>query len=230
MDRSTSFGGVVRRLPDLHVLVYDRRGYAKSLHAGPIATSVAEHAADLLGLLAGRSAVVVGHSYGGDVALLAAIERPDVVRSVAAFEPPMPWMPWWPSAEETAGGLASTAASPDEAAEAFMRRIVGDDVWERLPARTRADRRAEGATLLPELASIRESAPFDPADVTVPVVLGCGTSTESHHRDGIDALTTALRDAEVVEINGAGHGAHVSHPDAFAAFVRTAVERTAAPF
>jgi len=134
-------------------------------------------------------------------------------------------MPWWPKAEETAGGLAATAASPEEAAEAFMRRIVGDDVWERLPARTRADRRAEGAALLPELASIRESAPFDPAGVTVPVVLGYGTSTERHHRGGVDALATALPDAEVVEINGGGHGAHVSHPDAFAAFVRTAVER-----
>jgi pimeloyl-ACP methyl ester carboxylesterase len=225
MDRSTSFGAVVNRLPDLHVLVYDRRGYSRSLRAGPPATSVGEHAADLLGLLRDRPSVVVGHSYGGDIALMAAIQRPDVVRAVGAFEPPTPWMPWWPQPHETAGGLASSAATPEAAAEAFMRRVVGDAVWERLPERTKADRRAEGATLLPELASIQGGAPFDPADVNVPVVLGYGGTTEAHHRGGIDTLRHTLPDAEVFEINGAGHGAHVSHPDAFAAFVRTAVER-----
>ena len=223
MDRSTSFAGLLRRLTDVHVLAYDRRGYARSRHVRPIARSVSEHAADLLDLVAGRQAVVVGHSYGGDVALVAAIERPDLVHAVAAFEAPTPWMPWWPA--DTAGERATSAGSPAEAAEAFMRRVVGDRVWERLPARTKAERRAEGEALLAELASIRRGAPFDPAEVKVPVVVGYGTRTESHHRAGSEDLLAHLPDGERFEINGAGHGAHVSHPDAFAAFVRTAVER-----
>jgi pimeloyl-ACP methyl ester carboxylesterase len=226
MDRSTSFAGVVKRLTDLHVLVYDRRGYARSRDAGPVARTVADHADDLLALVAGRPAVLIGHSYGGDVALRAAIERPDLVLSVGAFEAPMPWMPWWPS--HTAGDRATSAASPEAAVEAFMRRIVGDRVWERLPARTQADRRAEGPTLLAELASIRSAPPFDPGDVQVPVVVGYGTETEAHHRKGAEALVRLVPDGEIFEINGAGHGAHVSHPDAFAAFVRTARERARA--
>jgi pimeloyl-ACP methyl ester carboxylesterase len=223
MDRSTSFGGVVRRLPDLHVITYDRRGYARSLDAGPPARSVAEHAGDLIAILADRRAALVGHSYGGDLALAAAIERPDLVAAVGAYEPPMPWLPGWP--EATAGGLASMADSPEDAAEAFIRRIVGDDVWERLPDRTKAARRAEGRTLLPELDSIRGPAPFDPAAVGVPLVVGVGTATEGHHRAGTRHLVAMVPGAELLEINGAAHGAHVSHPGGFAAFVRTVVER-----
>jgi pimeloyl-ACP methyl ester carboxylesterase len=223
MDRSTSFADVLRRLTDVHVLVHDRRGYGRSRHVRPIARSVSEHAADLLDLVAGRPAVVVGHSYGGDIALVAAIERPDLVQAVGAFEAPTPWMPWWPT--DTAGDRATSAASPAEAAEAFMRRVVGDRVWERLPARTKAERRAEGEALLAELASIRGGAPFDPAQVQVPVVVGYGTATEAHHRTGSEELLSRLPDGQRFEINGAGHGGHVTHPDAFAAFVRTAIER-----
>jgi pimeloyl-ACP methyl ester carboxylesterase len=32
-------------------------------------------------------------------------------------------------------------------------------------------------------------------------------------------------DAELIEIEGAAHGAHLTHPDAFAGFVRAAVAR-----
>ncbi len=35
--------------------------------------------------------------------------------------------------------------------------------------------------------------------------------------------------AELFEIAGAGHGAHLTHPDAFAAFVRAAVARAGLP-
>ena len=33
--------------------------------------------------------------------------------------------------------------------------------------------------------------------------------------------------SEVIEFPGSGHGAHLSHPDAFAALVRRTVERAA---
>jgi pimeloyl-ACP methyl ester carboxylesterase len=46
-----------------------------------------------------------------------------------------------------------------------------------------------------------------------------------HHRRAIDALVELVPDSEVVEIPGSAHGAPLSHPDAFAAFVRRVVER-----
>ena len=223
MDRSTSFTRVTAALPDLHTVLYDRRGYARSVDAPP-ARGFEDHVDDLLAVVGERQVVVAGHSYGGDVALAASIRRPDLVRSVLAFEAPTPWVPWWP--EDSAGARAvGRADSPADAAEAFIRRLVGDRTWERLPERTKAARRAEGRAVLVDLASIRGEAPFDLADVSVPVVVGTSSEGEAHHRECARRMADALPDAELVEIHGAGHGSHASHPDQFAVLVRQAVER-----
>jgi pimeloyl-ACP methyl ester carboxylesterase len=185
----------------------------------------AAHVADLLTLLADRPAVVVGHSYGGDVALAAAVERPDLVRAAAAYEPPMPWTPWWPS--NTAGNtaMAAGAEGPAVAAEGFMRRMIGDERWEALPERTKADRRAEGVALLAEMVDIVTRAPYDPADVDVPVVVGRGTRGAAHHAESTRRLAALLPDAEWFEIDGAAHPAHMTHPAEFAELVRRTVAR-----
>jgi pimeloyl-ACP methyl ester carboxylesterase len=222
MDRATSFGRVIKLLGDLHVIAYDRYGYGKSL-AHPPHTTLDAHAADLLAVMDGRRGAVVGHSYGGDVALLAAIERPEVITAVGAFEAPMPWAPWWPAS--SAGGAAMAAPSPEDAAEAFMLRVVGERVWTRLPRATREARRAEGATLVTEMESIRSDAPFDPSQVRVPVVCGYGSVTEDRHRTSTTELAAAVPDGELMIIEGAAHGAHLSHPRDFADFVRRVVAR-----
>ena len=68
---------------------YHRRGYAgSSPTAGPI--SVARQAADcraLLRHLGVARAHVVGHSYGGAVALQLALDTPEVAHSLALLEP-----------------------------------------------------------------------------------------------------------------------------------------------
>ena len=71
------------------LILYHRRGYAGSSRAsGPL--SVARQAADcraLLRHLGMERAHVVGHSYGGDVALQLALDTPSVVHSLALLEP-----------------------------------------------------------------------------------------------------------------------------------------------
>lgn len=226
MDRGTSFAKVWRRLGDLDVTVYDRRGYAGSRGAGP-ATAIDDHVDDLLAIVGDRPAVVFGHSLGGVVALAAAQRRPDLVRAVAAYEAPAPWAPWWPRA--TAGGRAlhDHGADPAAAAEAFMRAMVGDRVWERLPDRSRRARRAEGPALLAEMAALRrDPPPFDPQLVDVPVLSGRGTRSRPHHRRAAADLADAVPGAVLVEVDGADHGAHLSHPDAVAAMVRDLLART----
>ena len=52
---------------------------------------------DLVGLLGGRKAVLVGHSYGGNVAFATADHHPELVAGVAVYETPLSWEPWWPA-------------------------------------------------------------------------------------------------------------------------------------
>jgi pimeloyl-ACP methyl ester carboxylesterase len=220
LDRGTSFARVVRRLPDLHVITYDRRGYHRSRGALPLATSLEDHVADLVTIVSGRPAVLVGHSYGGDVALGAAAECPGAVRAVGVYEPPLPWSDWWPRRS----GRSPADQDPAAFAEGFFRRVVHDDAWDRLPEQARADRRADGPALVAELASIRrERSPIDFTRLTMPVVLARGSRSLPHHRRAIDALAELLPTSEIIEFPGAAHGAHLSHPDAFAAFVRRVV-------
>ena len=71
------------------LILYHRRGYAGSTRASG-AVSVTQQAADcraLLHHLGVERAHVVGHSYGGDVALQLALDAPGVAHSLALLEP-----------------------------------------------------------------------------------------------------------------------------------------------
>jgi pimeloyl-ACP methyl ester carboxylesterase len=77
------------------IITYHRRGYGRSTVGGSPVT-MADQAADaaaLLGHLTVPQAHVVGHSYGGLVALQLAVDRPDLVRSLALLEPPLMAVP-----------------------------------------------------------------------------------------------------------------------------------------
>ena len=231
LDRAGSFARIIRRLDDLHTVAYDRRGYHRSRHVTPVHDTLDGHVDDLLAVIGGRPSVVVGHSYGGDIALGAALRPggPGSILAIAAYEPPMPWLGTWatrPRARPDSGARPE-GDDPALAAERFFRRMVGDSAWERLPEATREARRADGPALAGELAAIRTSvAPFDVTRLTVPAVFGRGSESVPHHRASADWLMEHTPDAELIEIEGAAHGAHLTHPDAFAGFVRAAVART----
>ena len=214
LDRSAGMARLARVLnPLCRVLRYDRRGYGRSWpHPGPF--GVQGQVADLERLLDGKPAVLVGHSYGGNVALSASVSLPaGQVTGVAVYETPLSWMPWWPG--DTAGGR-SMQAPPEDAAEAFMKRLIGERAWEGLPARTRSERRREGVALQGELTWLRMNEPWRAEDVKVPLACGRGTDGLSHHRNAMQWLSENAR-GDLVDIEGAGHGAHNSHAAEFAA-------------
>lgn len=225
MDRGASFLKATRQLADLDLVRYDRRGYGRSLGAG-VAVDVDAHVEDLLNVVGERSPVtVVGHSFGGVLALIAADRAPDRIGSVLVYEPPCPWLAAWPRG--TGGGRSVAAAARDgdaAGAEVFMRAVAGDHVWERLPEATRAARRAEGPALIAELTAIRSlsSPPFHEDGLVGRVVVGCGGLADAHHRLAAEQLAESLR-TTVRRIDGAGHGGHLSHPAEFAQLVRDAV-------
>jgi pimeloyl-ACP methyl ester carboxylesterase len=230
MDRASSMLRVRRALEgEFRVLRYDRRGYARSLELGP-ATSFDQQVDDLATLVGSRVAVLAGHSLGGVICLALAERSPAQVGAVVAYEAPMMWEPWWPAGTAGATALATTVGrdgdgtdgDPGDAAEAFMRRMLGDARWSRLPAHVRAERRAEGPTLLAELRTVHypAPAPYRPEGVTVPVVAAFGSKTQPQHRRAAEELARRAPRGVLEVIDGADHGAHLTHPAAFADLVR----------
>lgn len=233
MDRAASFGRTMRRLESMDVLAYDRRGYAGSLGAGA-ARSMEDHVGDLRTICewAGPGGspiplILVGHSLGGLITLLAADNRDrgiafDNLGAVGAYEAPMPW--------ETAtdAGLAGNAAlavgrreGPSAAAEYFYRAMVGDAVWERLGANARSDRLAEGPALLSDLEHSREATARPEVDsIEAQVYVARGQQSSQYLRDLAGGWAERLGVA-AVELAGAGHGAHLSHPGEFAGWIRS---------
>ena len=214
MDRSAGLLKLSRRLDhEYRVLRYDRRGYGRSNpHPGPF--TMPHQVDDLLSLVGERPVVIVGHSYGGHVALATAARRPDLVRGVVVYESPLSWFPWWPKI--TASSAAIEASHDTEhAAEVFMRRLIGDTRWDALPERTRATRRAEGAALVNELADLRANAPWQAEQITVPVWAGIGEHASKHQRRGMQELGEILPECTVAELPGCHHMANATHPDLF---------------
>lgn len=223
MDRAASFIRAVRCRPGLEAVRYDRRGYGRSTGIG-FAESLDDHVDDLVTVLDGQPSVVVGHSLGGVIALALAIRAPELACAVVAFEAPLWTNDAGRSDAERERSDADTRSDPALAAERFMRRMIGDDAWAALPESTRASRRAEGPALVSDLAAMRSVGPgLLDAPIRVPVVAGCGTASSGRHQASARALHERVPGSELVVIDGAGHDAHRTHPEAFAAVVDRAV-------
>lgn len=231
LDRSAGLLKLSRRLDErFRVLRYDRRGYGRSVaHPGPY--DMRGNVADLTAIIEGAdagTAVVIGHSYGGNVALAVAQHRPDLVRGVVVYESPQSWQPWWSDGSAGSHALESRD-DPGVAAERFMRRLVGDDRWKRLPLATRDARRAEGRAMVGELGDLRDHSPWQADRIGVPVLVLYGEHGQPHHREGALRLRDDLVQAELHEVEGARHFGPNTHPDAVAALVVDFVDRRLSP-
>ena len=207
-DSVESFAGIVAELtPDYTVITYDRRGWGRSRDDAP-PTSLADHAQDAIDALAGRRATLVGHSYGGVVALMTAVLRPDLVASAAIFEPTMPFTDWWPDYDE------------------MMERSAG--LWpmfqrwnEGQPRRTPEARASDEKSMARDFSFV-ERPPFDFADVHVPCLVGGSVDTTPWDFQSADRLAELLH-ADIVRFPDAGHTVHRTHAREFADFTRRAV-------
>jgi pimeloyl-ACP methyl ester carboxylesterase len=230
LDRAESFRRVMRRLPDVNTLAYDRRGYQQSRAGGVV--DMGGHMADLLAVAeevrrhTPGPLSAVGHSLGGDVVVGAALADPGAFDSVGAFEPPMPWLGFRRSdpGDDRPRGWTPMAEDPGDEAERFFSRMVNPSAWQRLTDEGRGSRRADGPALVGDLTSMRGAPPFDVMALEVPAVFGMGGLGAAHHRQAVAWLGANVAGASVYEIEGSHHGAHLSHPDHFAEFVRRVLD------
>lgn len=164
---------------------------------------------------------VVGHSYGGRVALGASLLT-SAIRRVVSYEgaPSAPGRAYHAAPTEQALAALIASGDHDGALSLFMSAIVGmsaaelaayraDPVW---PRRTQA-----APTILREIEAERSAAASLDAlgVVRAPVLQVLGGASIEAFASATSALDERLTNGQVVTIPGAGHAAHHTHPDAF---------------
>ncbi|XKK63737.1 alpha/beta hydrolase [Streptomyces sp. ARC32] len=214
------------------VVAYDRRGHGGS-GAAPGPGSRWQDEDDLAAVLeeaVGEPAHVVGNSFGGSVTLGLAARRPGLFRSVAVHEPPLIGIVADDPAaagllRPTVTGIASVVAligegERDRAARVFVDDVaLGPGTWEEMPEE---DRRAVAA-LADTFAEEQADPDWAALDLgalgrcTVPVLLTHGTGSPPWFVTVLDRLAEVLPDVRRVDIEGAGHIPHATHPDAYGA-------------
>jgi len=192
---------------------YDRRGYASSMELPGAPSTVDQHIDDLVAVLDGRRAVVVGHSFGGVTAMGAAVRAPELVDALVLYETSVAWSPGWDDADALMQGVFN-ADDPEGAALQLM---LGP-AYDQLDDDARARRRIEARAFIAEEQSVRTGTPYDVAEIRCPVVYGC--SSDAVMPEVRSFLAARIPRFEVVDVPDAGHHAHRSAPEAFADLVR----------
>jgi pimeloyl-ACP methyl ester carboxylesterase len=224
---SRQWGRLADQLAAAHrVLAPDFLGYGRS---SPWPEAELFHfVLDALGVEAlidhvGAPVALVGHSYGGFLALLAALHRPRLVRSVAAYEP-VAFGVLHSSAD--AIGLSSLVAANVDASlrdaplggqEPWLRAFVDywneKGAWDRLTEPARASFRAVGWKLFGEVRSLLlDRTPHQAyAMLSVPTLLMSGQTSPIAARRVVAVLGEAIPGAHVRTVEGAGHMGPLTH-------------------
>jgi pimeloyl-ACP methyl ester carboxylesterase len=190
---------------------YDRRGYASSIDLPGVPATVDRHVEDLVTVLDGRRAVVVGHSFGGVTAMGAAVRAPELVDALVLYETSVAWAPGWDDS------VMQGVFAADDPEGAALRLMLGP-AYDRMDDDERARRRVEASAFLAEEQSVRAGAPYDVGEVRAPVVYG--RSDEAVMPEVSAFLAARIPRFELVMVPDAGHHAHRREPEAFADFVR----------
>lgn len=211
LDRGGSFARLARRTDSFNLVAYDRRGYQGSRSLGPL--TLEGHIDDLLAIAERESSrgpvIYFGHSFGGVVAMGAAIASPSSVQLVIAYESPLPWVLHRESSRP------SLTDDSEYEAEVFFRRMVSNSAWERLSEHERESRRLDGPALLSDLSSLRTGgAPFDLSDLKTPTLYLHGDGIIADYYRALGARLPEVNPLiKVRELTHANHGAHLSSPD-----------------
>jgi pimeloyl-ACP methyl ester carboxylesterase len=220
---------------DLRTVAPDRLGSGKHRLDPPRAVDVAEHVADLAALIDAEGverAVLVGHSYGGIVALEAAARIPARVAAVVAYEPPYGPLagaalrPYFAVvARETRDALERGGRAG--AARAFLERVAGPGTWDAMPERARGFLAAEGGGAVAD-AGMDGLDPDGLEGIACPVTILTGAASEPFYAPIADTLAARIPGARRVDLPGLRHTAPITDAAPVAAAVRAALGRPAA--
>jgi pimeloyl-ACP methyl ester carboxylesterase len=189
---------------------------------------------------AGSPLLLVGHSYGAAVALIAALANPDRYRALALYEPTLFSLldtgQFAPNDAEgirravVDAGIALDAGDRDAAAEAFIDYWMGSGSWKQMPAARKppiaasvTNVRRWAYALFTEPTPLRAFRALD-----LPVLYMLGKNSTASARGVARLLTRALPRVEIVEFDKLGHMGPVTHPDQVNEVVRQFLESAVA--
>lgn len=168
---------------------------------------------------------LVGHSYGGAVALQIALQQLQRVRSLTLYEPVafgvLPTLgedlPEWQEARQVAAAVAAALdrGDLDQAARGFVGYWQGRDVWPELDAAQRARLAEPMPTIRRHFEALTASRWSDAelARLHMPVRLICGGATRASARRVAQTLAATLPRVELVALAGAGHMAPIAEAE-----------------
>lgn len=197
---------------------YHRRGMGGSTRTdGPVAVAdQAEDAHVLLALLGVERAHVVGHSYGGLIALQLALDARQLVGSLALLEPNLLAVPGSAAFnDEVRPAFAAYRAGEKEAAVAQFLSVVAGLPWsscrqlieEQVPGgaiQAIADAEPFFAVEVPALRGWAFGAE-DAATLNCPVLSVLGSLSHWFFREGRQLLRQWFPQLEELDVEGAGH-------------------------
>ncbi len=210
-----------------HRLIRYRQRRMTAGTPNPEPVSFAQHAADaaaLLGHLGIRRAHVAGHSTGAAIALQLAVDRPEIVQTLALLEPPLMSVPSAAAFFEKAGpALAAYSSGDREGTMAGFLSVVCSLDWE--TCRTQVEKRVPGGvaqaikdadnffgSYLPAL-SAWQFGWKQAAAISQPALSVLGTKTAPLFAESHDLLHTWFPQVEDGVIEGVAHLLHMQRPE-----------------
>lgn len=192
----------------LALVAYDRRLDA---------ATVEEHADDAAALIGGDTvserAILVGSSFGAVIALDVLRRYPARCFGAVLIEPPMGATDEAPAAPREfldAYDRRAAAQGGPAAAELFLRTVLGDAAFERMPKAYQERSKSKWAEIRADSAALIAYRPryAELATVTAPVLLLGGDRSAAYFRPTLTALAAALPRARVEIVPNAGHMLH----------------------
>jgi pimeloyl-ACP methyl ester carboxylesterase len=189
----------------------------------------------LIGML-GEPAHLVGHSYGGVVALHVALERPDLLRSLCVIEPvAFHLLDGEPRAEieAVAQGVESALSSGDylNGFGRFVDYWSGPGAWNKMPEAKRAPMAARLAKVALDFHAIfsepAQCADFE--DVAVPTLVVQGGRTRLPTQRICERLADTLPEARSATVPAAGHMLPITHRDEVNRLIAAHLDTNAVP-